>query len=106
VQPAPMYGAPEGRTVFSKILTIVSSVTTAILALIFMVVLFGGGSSVDIAAGVIGLMAVSGFSVFVLIFSITKKKITKGMFIGLLIPLCVVTYLALSIAGGSNGLLG
>ncbi len=103
---APIYGAPEGKTIFAKILTIVSSVTTAILSLIFVVVLFGGGSSTDIALGLFALMGILGFSVFVLIFSITKKKISKGMFIGLLIPLGVITYLALTLAGGTNGLLG
>ena len=60
----------------------------------------------DVAIGSVGMMVVLGFSIFVLVFSITRKKITKGMFIGLLIPLCVASYLALSIAGGTNGLLG
>ena len=59
-----------------------------------------------IALGLFALMGILGFSVFVLIFSITKKKISKGMFIGLLIPLGVITYLALTLAGGTNGLLG
>ena len=68
--------------------------------------IFKGGSSVDVALGAFGTLAILGFSIFVLIFSITKKKISKGMFIGLLIPLCVASYLALSIAGGTNGLLG
>ena len=103
---APIYGAPEGKTIFSKILTIVSSITTALLGLILLVVIFKGGSSVDVALGAFGTLAILGFSIFVLIFSITKKKISKGMFIGLLIPLCVASYLALSIAGGTNGLLG
>ncbi len=102
---APIYGAPEGRTVFSRILTIVSSITTAILGLILLVVMFSGGSSEDVALGAFATMAILGFSIFVLVFSIRKKKIAKGMFIGFLIPLCVITYLALSIAGGTGGLL-
>ena len=102
---APIYGAPEGRTAFSRILTIVSSITTAILGLILLVVMFGGGSSADVALGTFAMMAILGFSIFVLVFSIRKKKIAKGMFIGFLIPLCVITYLALSIAGGTGGLL-
>jgi len=102
---APIYGAPEGRTVFSRILTIVSSITTAILGLILLVVMFSGGSSGDVALGAFATMAILGFSIFVLVFSIRRKKISKGMFIGFLIPLCVAAYLALSIAGGTGGLL-
>lgn len=102
---APIYGAPEGRTAFSRILTIVSSITTAILGLILLVVMFSGGSSEDVALGAFATMSILGFSIFVLVFSIRRKKIAKGMFIGFLIPLCVATYLALSIAGGTGGLL-
>jgi tryptophan-rich sensory protein len=67
--------------------------------------MFSGGSSDDVALGAFATMSILGFSIFVLVFSIRRKKIAKGMFIGFLIPLCVATYLALSIAGGTGGLL-
>lgn len=94
---AQAYGAAGGRTVFSRILTIVSAVATGVFALIFMVLLVGGLSSSEFI-GLFGLMAVSGYSVFTLIFSIKKRNMGKGMFIGMLVPLCVITFFVLSIA--------
>ena len=94
---AQAYGAAGGRTVFSRILTIVSAVATGIFALIFMVMLVGGLLSSEYI-GLFGLMAVSGYSVFTLIFSIKKRNMGKGMFIGMLVPLCVITFFVLSIA--------
>lgn len=86
------------RNIFSRILMIISIVTTVIFGLVALIMLLDGVTSGS-APTLIGLLAVGGFSVFTLVFSISKKDLSKGLFIGLLIPLCVISYIVYSVAG-------
>ena len=87
--------APAGSSVFLKILRIAGGVTSGIYTLLFLLSLVS--SSADSGKPVGYFLALS-YSVFVLIFSLCRKKIGKGAFIALIIPLGIMLYLVSSVA--------
>ena len=89
-------GEPAGSRIFLKILRIAGGVTSGIYTLMFLFSLLSDNS--DKAAAYFFLLS---YSVFVLIFSLCRKKIGKGAFIALTIPLAVMLYLVMNIIGSN-----
>jgi len=89
--------APAGSRIFLKILRIVSAVASGLFTLLLLYYFSISASSET----VLGMFAVLGFSIFVLVFSLCRKKIGKGTFIGLIVPLGLMLYLVLSLTGAS-----
>ncbi|MCR4775277.1 MAG: zinc-ribbon domain-containing protein [Saccharofermentans sp.] len=85
---------PAGSRIFLKILRIAGGVTSGLYTLLFLLSLLSDNS--DKAAAYFFLLS---YSVFVLIFSLCRKKIGKGAFIALTIPLAVLLYIFTNIFG-------
>ena len=88
------YAEPAGSTKFPLILRIVSGVATGILSLIFLYAMISGDFESD---KLIAVFMLSGLSIFTLVFSLIKKRMGKGTFLGLLIPNIINLYLIFSI---------
>ena len=89
--------APAGSNIFLKILRIAGGVTTGIFTLMLMFTLMSNPKS----GNVFGYFFALSYGLFVLIFSLSRKKMGKGAFLGLIIPLGVILYIASNL-GGSN----
>ncbi len=87
-------GEPAGSRIFLKILRIAGGITSGIYTLMFLFSLLADNS--DKAAAYFFLLS---YSVFVLIFSLCRKKIGKGAFIALTIPLAVMLFLFRNVIG-------
>ena len=89
--------APAGSNVFLKILRIASGISTGFLTLMLMFTMISNPKSGNIFGYFFGL----GYAVFLLIFSLTRKKMGKGAFIALIIPLAITLYLASNLSGSN-----
>jgi hypothetical protein len=89
--------APAGSNIFLKILRIAGGVTTGIFTLMFLFTLMSDPKS----GNIFGYFFALSYSLFVLIFSLTRKKMGKGAFLGLVIPLGVILYIASNLAGNN-----
>ena len=89
--------APAGSNIFLKILRIASGISTGFLTLMLMFTFISDPKSGNIFGYFFGLS----YAVFLLIFSLTRKKMGKGTFIALIIPLAVTLYIASNLSGNS-----
>ena len=89
--------APAGSRIFLKILRIVSAVASGLFTLLLLYYFSISASSETL----LGMFTVLSFSIFVLVFSLCRKKMGKGTFIGLIVPLGLMLYLVLSLTGAS-----
>lgn len=90
--------APAGSNVFLKILRTASGISTGFLTLMLMFTFISDPKSGNIFGYFFGLS----YAVFLLIFSLTRKKMGKGTFIALIIPLAVTLYIAANISGAAD----
>ena len=107
--PAPVYtqqlpgvlydpnAAPAGSGIFLRILRIAGGVTSGIYTLLLLLTLVTDPSSDKTYAFLFALS----YSLFVMIFSLCRKKIGKGAFIALIIPMAVILSLVTSLTGNN-----
>ena len=89
--------APAGSNVFLKILKIAGGVTSGIYTLMLLLSLAADGASDRAYAYFFALS----YSLFVFIFSLCRKKIGKGAFIALVIPLALLLYMVTNVIGSN-----
>ncbi|MBR6488471.1 MAG: zinc-ribbon domain-containing protein [Clostridiales bacterium] len=86
---------PAGSRIFLKILRLAGGITSGIYTLFFLYYLMDSSKT----GSAVGTFIPLSYSVFVFIFSLCRKKIGKGAFIALIIPMAVMLYLSSSVFG-------